>query len=70
MLIIFTDGYSEAMDLRFEEFGEDRLEQIAVEHRGECPQALLDRIHEEVTKFCGDAPQTDDMTIMIVKRSG
>lgn len=68
LLVIFTDGYSEAMNLRFEEFGEERLEAIAAEHRQDSPQGLLERINAEVAEFCGDAPQTDDMTIMIVKR--
>ncbi len=68
VLLIFTDGYSEAMNLRFDEFGEERLEKIVVEHRRDSPQALLERINAAVAEFCGDAPQTDDMTLMIVKR--
>ena len=69
LLVIFTDGYSEAMNNRFEEFGEERLEKLAAQRRADSPQALLDRINTEVAQFCGDAPQTDDMTIMIVKRT-
>lgn len=68
VLLIYSDGFSEAMNLRFEEFGEERLENLAVECRGEGVEQILDRISEQVQSFCGEAPQTDDMTIMVVKR--
>jgi sigma-B regulation protein RsbU (phosphoserine phosphatase) len=68
LLLIYSDGFSEAENLRQEEFGEDRLKELATVHRNETAVGLIERINEEVTAFCGEAPQSDDMTILAVRR--
>ena len=67
-LLVYSDGYSEAMDLQFEEFGEERLHELAAAHRGLPPAKLIETITAQVGRFCRDAPQGDDMTIMAVHR--
>ena len=69
LLLIYSDGFSEAANMRFEEFGDDRLREIAVAHREEPAEALIERIISEVQEFCGEAPQSDDMTIVVVRRT-
>jgi serine phosphatase RsbU (regulator of sigma subunit) len=54
--------------LRFEELGDNRLREIAVAHRGETAETLIERISAEVQAFCGEAPKADDMTIVVVRR--
>jgi serine phosphatase RsbU (regulator of sigma subunit) len=68
VLLIYSDGFSEAANLRFEEFGEDRLRDLAVAHRTEPAAKLIERIVREVKQFCGEAPQSDDMTIVVLRR--
>lgn len=68
LLILFSDGITEAMNNNEEEFGDDRLMEIIVNHRSELPENLLEIILKEVQKFCGKTAQMDDMTIVIVKR--
>jgi phosphoserine phosphatase RsbU/P len=67
VLIAFTDGISEAMNLDDEEWGEDRLMDAV---RG-CPrssaQQLLECIFDAATTFAGTAPQHDDMTVVVVR---
>ncbi len=67
-LLVFSDGFSEAMNRRFQEFGDDRLRAAAQLHAPLPPDQLLEKLVQEVFAFCGDAPQADDMTIMAVRR--
>lgn len=67
-LLVYSDGYSEAMNRRFEEFGEERIREIAAAHRELPPAELIATIAEQVNAFCSGAPQADDMTIMAVHR--
>jgi sigma-B regulation protein RsbU (phosphoserine phosphatase) len=68
VLLIYSDGFSEAANMRFEEFGDERLRDLAVAHRDLPAEKLIERIVSEVQAFCGDAPQSDDMTIVVVRR--
>jgi serine phosphatase RsbU (regulator of sigma subunit) len=63
-----SDGFSEAANMTMEEFGDERLKDLAVAHRGEGAAELIERITAEVKAFCGEASQFDDMTIVVVRR--
>ncbi len=67
-LLVYSDGFSEAMNPRFEEFGDERLRAAAVAKAPLTPQRMLAELLREVSEFCGDASQADDMTIMAVRR--
>jgi phosphoserine phosphatase RsbU/P len=67
VLIAFTDGISEAMNLDDEEWGEDHLID-AVRNCGVLSaQQLLECLFEAATRFAGTAPQHDDMTLVVVR---
>lgn len=68
-LLVYSDGFSEAMNRRFEEFGEDRLRASAARQTALSPEQLVESLLREVSEFQGDAPQADDMTIMAVRRT-
>jgi sigma-B regulation protein RsbU (phosphoserine phosphatase) len=70
LLLIYSDGFSEAMNLRFEEYGEERLHALAGSLRGESAETVIDRVIADVGAFTGDAPQSDDMTIVVVRCTG
>ncbi len=67
VLIMYTDGVSEAMNAKEEEFTEARLEQ-AVRNRRALPgvsaAALIDAITSEVKQFTAGQPQSDDITLL------
>jgi sigma-B regulation protein RsbU (phosphoserine phosphatase) len=67
LLLIYSDGYSEAMNHAFEEFGEERLLEIATQNRTAPAAELISRIGEAVAKHCAGAAQTDDMTMIVVR---
>ena len=70
LLVIYSDGFTEAMNRRFEEFGEDRLLE-ATRAAWDLPAAgIVESIFDAVNKHAGDAPQTDDMTLMVLRYSG
>ncbi len=68
-LVVYSDGFSEAMNHRLEEFGEDRLVAAAEAAAGLSAERLVGAIHAEVARFAGNSPQADDMTIMAIRRS-
>ena len=67
LLLIFSDGYSEAVNRRLEEFGEDQLLRLAARNRGDSAADLIEKISQAVVAHTGDEPQTDDMTIIAVR---
>lgn len=67
VLLLYTDGVTEAMNAREEMFGEDRLLELAVANRHLDPRRLRDRIVQAVREFRGTAPLEDDLTLLIVK---
>jgi sigma-B regulation protein RsbU (phosphoserine phosphatase) len=69
VLVLYSDGVTEAMAPEGVEFGEARLAEIAVEHRSDQARDLLSAIHARVAEWCGDAPPQDDLTIVVVKKT-
>ena len=61
---------SEALNEGGEEFGDDRLLACVEAHRKEAPETILDRLLKDVRAFCGDAPQSDDVTLVMVRYDG
>jgi serine phosphatase RsbU (regulator of sigma subunit) len=67
VLVLFTDGISEAMNPESDMFGESRLVQLVAEH-GHLPvEELRERILREIEAFRAGAPQHDDMTMILLK---
>jgi serine phosphatase RsbU (regulator of sigma subunit) len=67
LFLLYTDGISEAMNVEGECFGDARLADLAREHTDLGSSEMRERILDEVRRFAGDAPQHDDMTMVLVK---
>jgi len=67
VLVLYTDGVTEAINDKDEEFGEERLLQVITETRSRPAQEIMDRILAAITAFAGDRPQYDDITIMVLR---
>ena len=67
VLLGFTDGISECMNPRDEEWGDDRLLEVLRANRGLQGVDLADRIMTEADAFASGAKQHDDMTLIIMK---
>ncbi|MBN2414306.1 SpoIIE family protein phosphatase [bacterium] len=66
-IVMFTDGISEAMNSDEEEFGEENIWKIAANNPSCGARELLDRIVAAVQAYVGNAPQSDDITMVILK---
>ena len=67
IFILYTDGFTEAMNKNHEEYGTERLLTLITHHAGSSAAELRNLIFKDVTQFRGKAIQHDDMTIVIVK---
>jgi sigma-B regulation protein RsbU (phosphoserine phosphatase) len=67
LLLIFSDGISEAENESEEEYGEERLARFAVERRTLPADKLRDAIFAEVDAWAGKTERGDDQTLVIVK---
>ncbi len=67
LYVLFTDGITEAMNAADDCFGEPRLAQIVETHAALPSDQLRERVLREIEAFVGDAPQHDDMTMILLK---
>ena len=67
VIALYTDGVTEAINARGEQFGQERLARTVAENRGLAAGEILARVKAAVTAFAGDQPQFDDITLMILK---
>ena len=70
VIVSFSDGVTEALNPAGDEFTDERLLASVDAHRGKSPQGLVDGVLADVRAFCGDATQSDDVTIVLVRYEG
>jgi sigma-B regulation protein RsbU (phosphoserine phosphatase) len=68
VLLFYSDGVSEAMNERREEFGEERLTDALRAARTGSANEILELLTRQVAGHVGPARQHDDMTLLVVKR--
>lgn len=68
LLALYTDGVSEAMDDEERFYGEERFLDLLRRNRTEPCHEILRETLEEVRTFSGGAGQTDDVTVLLVRR--
>jgi sigma-B regulation protein RsbU (phosphoserine phosphatase) len=66
-LVFYTDGFTEAMTEREEEFGEARLVESVRRHRHLPAPDVIRAVVDDVRTFTSGHPQHDDMTMVVVK---
>jgi len=69
-LVIYTDGVSEAVNVKAEMFEEERLQHVLQEFKGQTVEELAEAIRESVRVFSEGAAQSDDITILVVQYKG
>ena len=69
VLVLYTDGVTEARNMADEEYGENRLKQLVRNLAGEEPQVIAQTCVADVRAFRGAARRTDDVTVMAIRRS-
>lgn len=67
LLIVNTDGVTDQQDEQGTLFGAERLRQAARANREGTAQSICDRLMDAVNTFRGAAPQSDDITFVVVR---
>ena len=67
-LLLYTDGVTEAINSGDEEFGEQRLQAVLAHLTSNSSQDIIERIKACVSDFAGEAEQSDDITLLAIKR--
>jgi len=69
-LVLYTDGLSEARGRSDAEYGIPRLSMLLKARHALVPQALIQACLEDLTDFRAGAPPTDDLAMMVLRRTG
>ena len=68
-LIVYSDGVSEAMNESGDFFGDERLLAIVRQSAGLPPETIGARVLDAVATFVGDAVPSDDVSLIVLKRT-
>src|SRR5215475_7695322 len=69
-LLLYTDGVTEAMNLSNTLYSDQRLEQFLETNRGSAPRQIIGDLVSDVRHFAGEAPQSDDITVLALRYFG
>ncbi|XSG84875.1 MAG: PAS domain S-box protein [Methylohalobius sp. ZOD2] len=67
VLLLYTDGITEAQNKSGEFFGEARLKELATAHAQASPQAIIDAVIQELEAFCQSQSFHDDISLLVLK---
>lgn len=68
VIVIYTDGVTEAMNQMDEEFGLERLKNTLMNNKSANAQQILDALLKAINKHTEGSPQMDDITLVILKK--
>jgi sigma-B regulation protein RsbU (phosphoserine phosphatase) len=69
ILLLYTDGITEATDEQAKMFGEERLTNTLREHKSKSPKEICQQILQNVQMFSRIPQYSDDKTIVVIKRN-
>jgi serine phosphatase RsbU (regulator of sigma subunit) len=67
LIVIYTDGISEAMNAADEEFGEERIMKVVQDYRETDPRTIINQLIDAVDQFRGETLAGDDLTLVVAK---
>lgn len=68
VLVLYTDGVTEAMNRAFEEYGEERFQRVMAQSKKHGAAPFLASVVADVERFVAGEQQSDDLTMMVLKR--
>lgn len=68
MLVLYSDGITEAIDSNEEQFGEQRLTDLVVARRGESAADIVAAVVQAVDEWCPSEVADDDITLIVARR--
>jgi sigma-B regulation protein RsbU (phosphoserine phosphatase) len=70
VLVVYSDGVTEALNLAGDEYGDARLAEVTTAHRAAPLDQLLQSIITSVQTFANGASQSDDVTVLVLRYLG
>jgi len=67
VLVLYTDGVTEAENEHGELYGEERLEAVLLDVQDRTASGIISSIVEDINAFAGQTPQADDITLLVMK---
>jgi sigma-B regulation protein RsbU (phosphoserine phosphatase) len=67
LLVMYTDGVTEAVNRQNDEFGSERLAEITRRLHQSSPKVVIQGIREGLEDFCGGKPLADDTTVVVCR---
>jgi len=68
VLVMYSDGVTEAVSPRDEDFGEERLAELVASMRDRPASEIVEAIHTAVAAFTEGAPAADDITVVVARK--
>ena len=68
MIIIYSDGITDQLNEKDEEFGEERLLSVLKKNLKSTAELLIENVFEALNIFVKDGKQSDDITIVVIKK--
>jgi len=70
MLVLYSDGVTEATNIEYEEFGEARFTDVLSGNRTKSAAEIVQAVTQALADFTAGAPQADDITLVVARRLG
>jgi sigma-B regulation protein RsbU (phosphoserine phosphatase) len=67
LLLLFTDGISDARDRAGDRLGEQAVLDVVLKHRADTPEVIVERVFDVLRLHMGDAPKRDDLTLVVLR---
>jgi sigma-B regulation protein RsbU (phosphoserine phosphatase) len=68
MLVLYSDGVTEANNPEYDEFDEERFIDVLKRHRNDPASTIVEAVMKALSEFAAGAPQADDITLVVAKR--
>ncbi|MBS1856901.1 MAG: SpoIIE family protein phosphatase [Acidobacteria bacterium] len=68
MIVLYSDGVTEATNVAYDEFGEERFIEVLKRHRAEPSNDIVQAVTRALAEFTAGAPQADDITLVVARR--
>ena len=69
MLVLYSDGVTEATNTNYDEFGEERFIEVLQQNRDMNAAAIVEAVTKSLAEFTAGAPQADDITLLVARRT-
>ena len=69
LLVVYSDGVTECLNMQEEEFGEDRFIEVLRQNRTQPAATIVEAVNKALLEFADGAPPADDITLVVAKRN-